>query len=136
MFINAYAFLSNFYPCQIEYEGIIFPSVEHAYQAAKTPIKSIRLECLDMRPREAKKWGTTIPIRQDWEDVNLDIMRELTRKKFSHPSFAKKLLDTGDVVIEETNYWHDTFWGVCNGIGENWLGKILMEVREELKNDV
>lgn len=99
-------------------------------------VKIFRLYADDMRPREAKKWGTTIPIRQDWEDVNLDIMRELTRKKFSHPSFAKKLLDTGDIVIEETNYWHDTFWGVCNGIGENWLGKILMEVREELKNNV
>ena len=62
-------------------------------------------------------------------------METLVREKFSHNKDLKEmLLETGDAIIEEGNDWNDTFWGVCNGKGENHLGKILMKIREELRN--
>ena len=58
------------------------------------------------------------------------------KQKFTkHKDLKEKLLATGDAYLEETNHWHDTFWGVCKGKGQNHLGKILMEVREELKRE-
>lgn len=59
-------------------------------------------------------------------------MFELLVQKYSQPKFMELLLDTGDQYIEETNHWNDTFWGVCNGVGENRLGKMIMDIREHL----
>ena len=60
-------------------------------------------------------------------------MYEIVKDKFSrNPELRVKLLNTGDIELIEGNYWGDTFWGVCNGKGENHLGKILMRVRKEL----
>ena len=60
-------------------------------------------------------------------------MEHFLTLKFSIPKFKKLLLATGDRYIEETNTWGDTFWGVCNGKGENNLGKIIMKIRDTLK---
>lgn len=64
-------------------------------------------------------------------------MRDLLRIKFNddHFGYRQKLIDTGDAYIEEDNKHHDTFWGVCDGEGENQLGKLIMEIRKELVND-
>lgn len=63
-------------------------------------------------------------------------MSGLVRQKFNHryPELRTKLLSTGDLEIIEGNHWGDTFWGVCNGTGENHLGRILMQVREDLRS--
>lgn len=135
-FSGKYAFLSNFQFAPIAYDGIKYLNVESAYQAQKCETKFERLQFANLSPRDAKKKGRQIKLRSDWEEVKFKIMEDLVREKFSqNPELAIKLLETGDAILEEGNYWHDTIWGVCNGVGENHLGKILMKVREELKNN-
>lgn len=132
-FSGEYSFLSNFHLCRIEHEGIIYPSTEHAYQAAKTLDEQQRKQIANApTPSKAKKMGRKVTLRNDWEDVKLDVMMELVKKKFQNKELANKLLATGSQKLVEGNYWHDYYWGVCNGKGQNHLGKILMEIREEL----
>ena len=61
------------------------------------------------------------------------LMKRLLKMKFAIPELKEMLLATGDEELVEGNYWHDTIWGVCDGVGENHLGKMLMEIRENLK---
>ena len=82
----------------------------------------------------AKKLGRTVKLRPDWNEVKLSVMLEVLRHKFNqNPDLADKLLATGDTLLQEGNTWHDYYWGVCNGKGENNLGKLLMLVRQELR---
>lgn len=132
-FDNEYRFLSNFWYCEIEFGDDVYPSVEHAYQAAKSldyiDRRSIRLA---KKASNAKKIGRQVKLRSDWEEVKVDIMRQLLRKKFNNPTLKEKLLATGRKTLIEGNWWGDKFWGIFNGEGENMLGKLLMEIREEL----
>lgn len=134
-FNGEYDFLSNFYFSKIKYEGKTYKSVEHAFQAAKTNSATHKQWVQEAHSaREAKRRGKQIPLREDWEKVKLNIMLEICRIKFKDPYLQKLLSDTGDLELIEGNTWNDTFWGVCNGKGQNNLGKILMQVRDELKN--
>lgn len=134
-FFGDYRFLSNFEPALVEYGGLMFPSTENAYQAAKTTDIEQRGKFMYITPAESKKLGRKIVIRDDWEAIKLDVMKKVCLYKFEYDKELKaKLLATGTKYLEETNYWKDTFWGVCNGIGQNHLGKILMEIRDELNN--
>ena len=81
-------------------------------------------------PGDAKRLGSRAKLRPDWEEVKVQIMHNLVLQKFQQYNLRKLLLDTGDQYIQEGNNWGDRFWGVCNGVGENHLGKILMSVRE------
>lgn len=132
-FTGKYRFLSNFYPCSITFENSTYPSVEHAYQAAKTTNEQLRLRFMEpvTTAGEAKKAGRRLKIREDWDNVKIDIMYQLLKTKFKQTKFKKLLLETGDEILIEGNTWGDTFWGICNGEGENWLGKLLMRVRSE-----
>jgi ribA/ribD-fused uncharacterized protein len=86
-----------------------------------------------MTGREAKKFGRKVKLRDDWNDVRLQIMGEVVLTKFVvNKDLRDKLIATGQRELIEGNTWHDTFWGVCNGKGGNHLGKILMEVRSML----
>lgn len=136
-FKKQYSFLSNFHPCDVEFEGKIYPSTEHAYQAAKT-LNNDEREIIRTvsTAKEAKKMGKVVSLRPDWEEVKLDVMLNLCRKKFKGSEELKqKLLDTGGAVLQEGNWWGDRFWGIDikTGIGENHLGKILMKIRDEIK---
>lgn len=134
-FKGKHGFLSNFYPAKIKYLEFTYPSVEHAYQAAKTTDKSLRRQMTHAStPSEAKKWGRKLPLRPDWDDVKLGIMELLLRQKFSKPNIAQALLDTGEAELIEGNWWNDTYWGICNGQGENQLGRLLMKLRKELQD--
>ena len=126
-------FLSNMYPCYISYEGKIYPSVEHAFQAAKTLDPEERILFQICETYRIKQLGKSVELRSDWETVKVSVMKELIKTKFSDPILAKKLVDTGDAELVEGNTWGDTFWGVCKSKGENHLGKLLMEVREEIR---
>lgn len=134
-FFGQYRFLSNFWPCEIEFEGIIYPSIEHAYVAAKTTDQRIRAQIAAIaKPGAVKKFGRTIVLRDDWEQSKIGFMRQFVAQKFAPGTeLAQKLLDTGTRHLEEGNTWGDKFWGVCNGEGLNWLGRILMSQRIELK---
>jgi hypothetical protein len=85
---------------------------------------------------KAKKYGNTMVIREDWDQVKFGIMKEIVRIKFHNTELKEMLLATEDEELVELNKWHDTTWGVCDGIGENWLGKILMEIRSELRSGI
>jgi ribA/ribD-fused uncharacterized protein len=135
-FSGDFRWLSNFWPVNINYDGRNWPTTEHAYQATKTLDSDWKEAVHGARTAScAKKLGRRLPVREDWEKIRLDVMRDLQRLKYQDGELAEKLLATGEVLIEETNAWGDTFWGVCKGQGENHLGKILMEVREELRHE-
>lgn len=138
-FDGPYSFLSNFhYPVfvQLEEDENRYPSVEHAFQAAKTLVLSERREIwMADTPGKAKRLGRKVSLRDDWEDIKLDVMLDLLRQKFDkeeNPELAQQLLDTRPKYLIEGNNWGDTFWGVCNGRGENHLGDLLVKVRKEL----
>lgn len=81
----------------------------------------------------AKKYGKKVSLKPNWNTVRVSIMEEVVWAKFKqNPDLARKLVKV-EGVIQEENYWNDTFWGVCNGEGENNLGKILMKIRDELR---
>jgi ribA/ribD-fused uncharacterized protein len=131
-----YDFLSNFHPSPIEVAGKRFPTVEHAFQAFKMNNKENfkRVQNADS-PSEAKMLGRTLPMRADWDNIKFDIMHDLVRAKFmQNPKLAEKLKATGKAKLVEGTLWNDRIWGIDikTGIGKNWLGQILMEVRSEL----
>ncbi|MCR5166760.1 MAG: NADAR family protein [Oscillospiraceae bacterium] len=126
---NEYYFLSNMYPCQITYNGHTFKSSESAFQAQKDISRVSEFEALD--GRDAKRLGRKVKMRPDWESVKLNIMEEILRIKFSNSILAEKLKAVKGPIVEE-NTWHDTYWGVCNGIGENHHGKLLEKIRADL----
>ena len=150
-------FLSNFPDCTVTLDGVEYRSVEHAYQAAKTldPAKR-EIFTLGFNPHlkahEAKKIGRKLkPIRPDWDTVKEEVMLGLLKQKFGKAPFREKLIATGDAYLEEGNWWHDIYWGVCRGgqqdefpagfygktcrerphepFGRNRLGLMLMYVR-------
>lgn len=129
-FSGQYAWLSNFYPSEIEYEGLLYPSVENAYQAAKT--LEDRSKFLYCEAGVAKRLGKKVRLRGGWEDIKISIMEELLRKKFNIKEFKARLLQTEDNELIEGNYWFDRYWGVCQGVGRNELGKLLMKIRADL----
>ena len=141
-FKHDYRFLSNFYSCIIYDENrIMYPSVEHYYQAMKSyDINIHRRVASILYPKDAKLFGKRIEedkldFRQDWHEVKLKIMTKGLLQKFDNDSnLAKKLIDTNGYLLIEGNYWGDSYWGVDlkTGIGENKLGILLMRIRENL----
>ncbi len=133
-FNDYYRFLSNFYPIKITADDLDYPSVEHAFQALKThdEFQRVRISRLPT-PGQAKRHGRYVPLRAGWNAMKVGVMHGLLRQKFTVPVLREKLLDTGEAQLIEGNSWGDTFWGVCKGVGENMLGKLLMEVREEIR---
>lgn len=134
-FQDQYRWLSNFWMAPITVDGKLYSSVEHAYQAAKaTTPEDIELILNCKTPGETKKVARRIKIRPDWDKVKVDFMYKFVKAKFEQNNLLrKKLLDTGSEELVEGNWWGDVFWGICNGKGQNHLGKILMRVRDELK---
>jgi len=142
-FKDEFEFLSNFYTSPFVYDGYCWPTVEHAFQAAKAKFPTERwLIRIAKHPAIAKKKGRYISLRKDWEQVKVSIMTELVWLKFEYNlTLREKLMDTGRVELIEGNWWHDNFWGDCfckkctNQEGKNMLGYILMTVRELLLDD-
>lgn len=135
-FVNENEFLSNFYKCEVVYDGIKYRSSEHAYQAAKSNDYEVKLRIASLdTAREAKAMGKRIEVRKNWEDVKLYVMETILREKFRNTDLIKKLLNTGNEELIEGNFWGDTFWGIFNGNGENHLGKLLMKVRSYLSKN-
>jgi len=131
-FRDRFGFLSNMYPCTVEYRGLTYPSAENAFQAQKCIDPKDRERFTKCSPGESRKIGRRVILRPDWHEVRLPIMREILRSKFSDPKLRSLLVSTGNKELIETNAWKDTFWGVYQGVGENHLGKLLMEIRREI----
>lgn len=135
-FFGDYRFLSNFFTSPVLYEGYPFPASENAYQAAKFP-RGRWSEFTQMTASQSKKLGAGAPIDPaEWDQAKYEIMEKIVYAKFTQSSaLRERLLDTGYRYLEEANSWGDTFWGRCEGVGENNLGLILMKVREALRGD-
>lgn len=131
VFADEYRFLSNFFPVLILFEQRTYLSVEAAYQAAKTLDLDERQQFERIGPGTAKRLGRRVTLREDWELVKIDIMRVLLQEKFRRGGqLWEQLQTTKPHELVEGNYWGDIFWGRCAGEGENWLGKLLMEIRD------
>ena len=141
-FAGEYSFLSNFYPCVIDLDGEAYPTVEHAFQAAKTENPDQRRSIRENQSAvAAKQRGKRVTLRPDWDQVRFGIMETLVRQKFTrYADLREKLLATGDSELIEGNTWRDITWGAVwnqdkgRWVGQNYLGRILMKVRAELKN--
>lgn len=133
-FKDEYRWLSNFVDADVIYEGVKYPSVENAYQAAKFSDPKDRVKFETCKAFEAKRLGKGKQ-PSDWHTRSISIMKDLVRQKFlNNDNYRTLLANTNDELIVEGNTWGDTFWGQCPlGNGENHLGKILMEIRYELR---
>jgi ribA/ribD-fused uncharacterized protein len=134
---ETYGEFSNFAAHPVTLDGQRWPTSEHYFQAQKFHDAAYREKIRTAKsPMIAARLGRsrTVPIRPDWEDVKIDAMRRAVFAKFSaHPELKEMLLATGDEEIVEPAD-RDNFWGCGpNGSGQNWLGRILMEVRSELR---
>lgn len=126
-------FLSNFYPASVTYNGYTFMNSEAAFQAQKCKDRTEIEGFTSVDSSTAKKMGRRVKMREDWDEVRVNVMHEIVRAKFiQNPELRKKLLETGNAYLEEGNTWGDRFWGTVDRMGENHLGRILMEVRDEL----
>ncbi len=138
IFKGKYRFLSNFYYQPFTYKGHRYKTVEHAYQAAKTnDLKWKRKIRKTKSPALAKRIGRQAPLKSNWNEIKKEVMKDILLEKFKNPKLRLKLLATGDEKIIEGNFWGDDFWGIDlkKKKGKNILGKILMEIREELKRE-
>lgn len=130
---------SNFQPAEVEWEGYRYPTVEHAYQAAKTLHLTERLPIWEAKtPGQAKRLGQHVTLRADWDMIKDRVMLNLLRQKFAPGTDAARQLLLYREALVEFNNWHDTYWGVCtcaqcNSRGENHLGKLLEQIRRELR---
>lgn len=148
-FEGRYSFLSNFHPCEIYYQGITYPSVEHYYVALKcnndqmidgkyyTRADFRELVSKIKTPGKAKTIGRMIKVRDDWDSIKLKVMENGLRQKFKYPELREQLLSTGEQELVEGNWWHDNFYGQCSctkcaNLGKNHLGKLLMKIRSEI----
>lgn len=137
-FKGEWEMFSNFHPVVVLYNSYSFPTVEHAFQAAKSTSPFFHRELSELDSSQAglaKRRGRKVVLRSDWDMVKISVMRKLLMQKFLLNPFKQKLLSTGDAHIIEGNYWHDNYWGDCfcksckNLEGSNVLGKLIMKVR-------
>jgi ribA/ribD-fused uncharacterized protein len=137
-FREQYSWLSNFAKVSVEFDGVVYPSVENAYQAAKLVDKEARVQFQTFSSKEAKQFYKKNKITAVWTDeTKLQVMESFLRQKYAKEPFKTLLKETGTVEIVEGNYWHDNFYGSCScnkcgNKGDNKLGKLLMKIRSEL----
>jgi len=134
-FHGAYRFLSNAWYAPVDLAGISYPTVEHAYQAARTADPRVRSRILTLSAAQARQLGRVTPARPNWFSLRLPVMEELVRQKFlRYPHLAGKLLETYPDELRNSTLDGDDFWGVdaATGAGRNHLGRILMKVRDDL----
>lgn len=135
-FNGEYRYLSNFWLCSFEWNNFLWPSSEHAYQAAKSlNYHEWAAICQPhITPGQAKRLGKCLAIRPDWEQIKVGVMEEIVTCKFlQNPELFAMLKATGSADLQEGNTWGDKIWGIsppASGKGQNLLGKILMQVRE------
>jgi ribA/ribD-fused uncharacterized protein len=139
-FAGELAFLSNMYPDHpVRWQGRWWPTSEHAYVGMKfvDPELQSQVQAL-ATPWDAKQFGRRhAATRTDWDRVRLPLMHAIVTDKFTrHADLRAQLLATDPTLLVERNTWGDTFWGVCDGMGQNWLGRVLAEVQQQLRRVV
>ncbi len=141
-FDDEFFFLSNFYQSKFYYDGQMWKTVEHFYQAHKaTNMGDLMTVANAETPSKAKKLGREIKCRDDWEEIKDKIMFTGLQYKFNcHTDLRDKLVDTSPMILIEGNKWHDNYWGVCSceqckdKEKLNKLGEMLMRIRDMHNN--
>ena len=138
-FSGKFRFLSNFYSVDIIYDGVKYPSVENAYQAAKWSPATRPIILQTCSASRAKQIGQNAPLSEDWEERKLGIMEGFLRQKFR--TCKSLLLDTGSGDLIEGNTWGDKYWGAVlqedgRYVGANHLGRLLMKIRSEIASEI
>ena len=130
-FTGQHAYLSNFWYAPFVFCSVTYPTVEHFYQSAKADNARGWLAVIGApTPRDAKRVGRSIRMNSEFESAKKVIMMNGVISKFrQHPELSGLLAGTGNEYLCEVNTWGDRYWGF-DGNGENWLGRILMMVRE------
>jgi ribA/ribD-fused uncharacterized protein len=138
-----FAFLSNF--CRqpkvmlyvVDYKMYFVNTVEHAYQADKAIHGDDAVKILTAStPAKAKKYGRLVACRDDWDTIKIARMEHWLDVKFADAQLAQNLLATENRMLIEGNDWGDRFWGQVDGVGENWLGRLLMYKRDKLRQNL
>lgn len=136
-----YGAFSNLYRREVEFEGEIFATSEHAYQAGKARKPAVRKWLMEapspallaMAAHGLYYWD----VAPGWSKTKFARMKDVLRAKFTqHSDLRNLLLSTGDVRLVEAATVDspvNRLWGEVNGVGQNMLGVLLMEVREELR---
>jgi ribA/ribD-fused uncharacterized protein len=135
-FVAEYSWLSNYFPCRVEWEGRVYGSAEAAYHSGKY-LPEDRDVFTKLDADRARKLSRAKPYdAAAWETRRMPTMRAVVWAKFSqNPELGKKLLESGERYLEERNWWGDKFWGVYQGEGQNLLGKIIMDTRARLAKE-
>lgn len=128
--------LSNFSPPGFEADGVFWPTVEHFFQAQKfsDPAAQERIRRA-ATPKDARGLGQSrsLVLRADWDQVRDDIMLQALRLKFQVAKARQLLLSTGSRPLVESSPY-DYYWACGqDGSGQNRLGQLLMQVREEIR---
>lgn len=145
-FRGEFSVLSNFYGASFTMvdpdnpvETLPRAGAEHHFQALKTLDPAERdYVYAQATPGRAKRAGQKVTLRDNWRNcMDLQAMFLVLTAKFAQPSNLEVLRSTDDAVLVEGNWWHDLHWGVCfctrhNGAGENHLGRLLMQLRDQL----
>lgn len=137
-FTGQYRFLSNFYESsvRIPLTERMAKTAEHAYQACKCSDAKEAEEILNAdTPGAAKRLGKKCKLVENWDLIKDHAMIAVLYNKFEDEGLKNKLINTYPMELIEGNNWGDTYWGVCKGIGENKLGKMLMGVRDTLMRE-
>lgn len=136
-FFGEHRFLSNFSPHGFWFMGFWYRTNEHFYQSAKCADSFWQHKIREaVRPAKAKEIGQTVQLHPNWDEMKLDVMQLGLKLKFTNANEIRELLlATENAYLEETNTWGDTYWGVCDGTGHNWLGSLLMDLREDLRDE-
>ena len=128
LFKDKYAFLSNFYPSQVTWGGVVWHNSEAAYQAAKCKNPQDRMQFVNMTsPVQAKRTGRLVECIENWDDIKVDVMLSVVNAKFSVVEMQQLLQTTGNLYLEEGNYHEDNIWGRSppgNSKGRNLLGAL------------
>lgn len=141
-FRGKYYFLSNFYLTPVMYKELWYPSSEHAYMSAKCADPVWKSYCCNpnVSPSDVKRESAHVKLIDNWNIVKFNVMEEVLRAKFENHELKELLLATGNENLQEGNYWDDKCWGVdlkvSPNVGENHLGRLLMKIRDELKNKI
>jgi ribA/ribD-fused uncharacterized protein len=137
-FKGDYSWLSNFAPCEFEYQGITYPTTEHFYQAWKFPADQRARIAAIATPRLTKREGRKAKLCWNWDSVRIEVMKTALEEKFKIDKFRNLLLSTSSAKLVEGNWWHDNFWGDCycakckGNPGANTLGNMIMDIRSSL----
>lgn len=149
--LNENVYLSNTHEAPIQVDGITFPTVEHYFQWSKAKMfGDAEMEKKILKtasPKSVKTYGDKVKDfkEEEWNAKKDNIMRIAIKAKFTqHPELRKKLQETGTKRLGEANP-RDKYWSIGTGAdtskakdpakwpGKNVLGKILEEIRTELK---